>query len=182
MLGIDESGSQPRLVGWKVLSPITWTEFPPRMRGGVAWSFMSIAENKRLVRRYYEEVVNTGDVSDIAAFVSPDYVEVHQNTRHALGIPGAKEHILGGRETYPDLHLTVERQIAEGEWVVTQVTARGTHRGSWLGMKPTGKKVEMTGVNVDRVVGGRIVEHGGAFDLLLPLLEIGAVRVVGSDG
>ncbi len=69
---------------------------------------------------------------------------------------------------------------AEGEWVVTRVTMRGTHRGEWLGMTPTGKAVAMCAVNVDRVVGGRIVEHGGAANLLGPLLEIGAVRTVGS--
>ncbi len=94
-------------------------------------------ENKLLVRRFYEEVVNTGDVERLEGLISPDYVEVHNNTRHPAGIAGAKEHVLGSRRTYPDLHLTVEQQIAEGEWVVTRVTARGTHQGVWLGMKPT---------------------------------------------
>jgi predicted ester cyclase len=138
---------------------------------------MSVAENKLLVRRYYEEVVNTGNVDDIAEFISPDYVEVYQNTRYAMGVEGAKQHVFGGRQTYPDLHLTVQRQIAEGEWVVTCATTRGTHRGVWMGMRPTGKVVEMTLVNVDRVVDGRIVEHGGAANLLEPLLEIGAIKV-----
>jgi predicted ester cyclase len=84
------------------------------------------------------------------------------------------------RDTYPDLHLTVEQQIAEGEWVVTRVTARGTHRGgNWFGMKPTGQPVEIVAVNVDRVVNGRIVEHGGAANVLEPLLAFGAVQVIG---
>jgi predicted ester cyclase len=104
-------------------------------------------------------------------------VEVHDNTRHPAGIAGAKEHVLGSRRTYPDLHLTVEQQIAGGEWVVTRVTARGTHQRVWLGMKPTGKRVEITCVNVDRVVDGRIVEHGGAANLLEPFLDIGAIRI-----
>lgn len=138
---------------------------------------MSADENKLLVRRYYEEVLNTGNVDRLAEFISPAYVEVHNNVRHPMGLEGAKEHVLGVRRTYPDLHLTVEQQIAEGEWVVTRVTARGTHQGVWLGMRPTGKKVEMTAVNIDRVVDGRIVEHGGAANLLEPLLEIGAIRI-----
>jgi predicted ester cyclase len=75
-------------------------------------------------------------------------------------------------------HLTVERQIAEGEWVVTLVTARGIHRGEWRGITPTGRPIVMTGLNVDRVVDGRIVEHGGAANMLDALLEIGAVRPV----
>ena len=73
------------------------------------------------------------------------------------------------RHTYPDLRLTVEMQIAEGDWVTTVVTARGKHQGVWMGMKPTHKTVEITAVNIDKVVDGRIVEHGGAASLLEPL-------------
>lgn len=69
--------------------------------------------------------------------------------------------------------------VAEGNLVVSQVTMRGTHKGEWLGIAPTGKAVAITAVNIDRVVGGRIVEHGGAANMLGPLLEIGAVKVVG---
>jgi predicted ester cyclase len=65
-------------------------------------------------------------------------------------------------------------------WVVSRITARGTHQGTWLGMRPTGRIIEIVGVNIDKVVNGRIVEHGGAANLLEPLLEIGAVRVVSS--
>jgi predicted ester cyclase len=142
---------------------------------------MSTQNNKRLVRRYLEEVVNTGNVEKLAEFLAPDYTEVYNNVRYALGLEGAKQHILGGRRTYENLHLTVEQQIAEGDWVVTRATARGTHRGGWLGTKPTGKTVELTVVNIDKVVEGRIVEHGGAANMLEPLLEAGAIRVVGPE-
>ncbi len=139
---------------------------------------MSTAENKRIVRRYIEEVVNTGKVETIDEFISPNYFESNDPSGQSRGIEGAKRHILGVRQTYPDLRLSVEQQIAEGDWVVTRVTARGTHLGSWLGMKPTGKTVEITGVNVDRIVDGRIAEHGGAANLLEPFLAIGAIQVV----
>lgn len=142
---------------------------------------MPSEENKLLVRRYYEEVVNTGNVDLVESFVAPGYTEVHNGKRHVIGVEGAKAHILGVRQTYPDLHIAIERQIAEGEWVVTCITARGTHTGSWLGIKPTGKPITFTGVNIDRVVDGRIVEHGGAANMLGPLLEIGAIRVIGPD-
>ena len=138
---------------------------------------MSTVDIKTLVRRYYEEVVSTGAVDRVPEFVSTEYSEVHNNVTYPVGIDGAKEHILGVRRTYPDLRVTVEQQIAEGEWVVSRVTARGTHEGVWLGIRPTGKVLEMTGVNVDRVVGGVIVEHGGAANLLEPLLEVGAICV-----
>ena len=142
---------------------------------------MLYEENKRLVRRYYEEIVNTGDISSIGNFIAPDYTEVHEGKRYVIGIKGAKDHILGVRQTYPDLHITIDQQIGEGEWVVSCITAKGTHKGTWLGIKPTGKPVVFTGVNVDRVVDGRIVEHGGAANMLGPLMEIGALKVVDSE-
>ena len=60
--------------------------------------------------------------------------------------------------------------------MVTRVTGRGTHLGAWLGMGPTGQTVEIIGVNIDRVVNDRIVEHGGVADLLGPLLAMGAIQ------
>jgi predicted ester cyclase len=141
---------------------------------------MSTTDNKLLVQRYIEEVINTGNVDKIDQFVSPEYVEVYEGKRFLLGIKGTREHILGVRQTYPDLALTVEQQIAEGEWVATSITARGTHRGVWMGIKPTGKVLTFSGVNIDKVVDGRIVEHGGAANMLEPLLEAGAIRVEGN--
>lgn len=138
---------------------------------------MELSENKTLVRRYYEEIVNTGDVSRLAEFIDPGYAEVHGNQPRQVGIEGARQHVLGVRETYPDLHLTIEQQIAEDDWVATRVTMRGTHSGVWLGMKPTGKTIQVSAVNLDRIRNGRIVEHGGAANLLLPLLDTGAIRV-----
>jgi predicted ester cyclase len=143
---------------------------------------MSTTDNKLLVRKYIEEVINTGNVDKMEDYVSRDYTEIFEGKRYSVGVDGAKEHICGVRQTYPDLMLTIEHQIAEGEYVATSITARGTHRGLWLGIQPTGKVVAYTGVNIDRVVDGRIVEHGGAANLLGPLLEIGAVRVAGADG
>lgn len=142
---------------------------------------MSPEDNKNLIRRFIEEIINTGNIDSIGNYISPEYVEVHEGKRHALDIEGAKAHIIGVRQTYPDLHLTIEHQIAEGEWVATCITARGIHKGSWLGIKPTGKPVVFTGVNINKVVDGLIVEHGGAANMLGPLLEIGAIQVVGSE-
>jgi predicted ester cyclase len=136
-------------------------------------------ENKRIIQRYIEEVVNTGNVERLSEFIGPGYTVIHNNVRHEQGLDGAKEHILGFRETFHDLYITINRQIAEGDWVATQITARGIHKGVWMGMKPTGKTVEITCVNVDKIVDGKIVEHGGAADMLEPLMAIDAVRVVG---
>ena len=142
---------------------------------------MSTIDNKLLIRKYIDEVVNTGNVDEIEKYVSSDYTEVFEGKRYPIGIKGAREHILGVRQTYPDLKLTIEQQIAEGDWVATIIIASGTHRGVWMGMKPTDKVLTYSGVNIDKVVDGRIVEHGGAANMLTPLLEAGAIRVIGPD-
>ena len=142
---------------------------------------MSVNENKILVRRYINEVINTGNVDHIEQYISPDYVEVHEGKRYELGIKGAKEHITGVRQTYPDLYLTIHHQIAEDEWVATIIEAKGTHTGEWMGIRPTGKVLTYTGVNINRIVGGKIIEHGGAANLLGPLLGAGAIQVAGSE-
>jgi predicted ester cyclase len=142
---------------------------------------LSIEDNKRLVCRFIEEILNTGNTGALADFISPDCRESNDPTGKAVGLDSMRAHVVGVRQTYPDLILTVEQQIAEGDWVATRITARGTHRGAWLGIAPTGKPVTITGVNLDRVVNGRIVEHGGAANMLEALLAIGAVRVVGSS-
>ncbi len=139
---------------------------------------ISTEDNKRLIRKYIEEVINTGNVNVIENFIASDYTEIHEVKRYHIGIEGAKEHILGVRKTYPDLKLSIDHQIVEGAWVATCITAQGTHKGSWLGMKPTGKKVSFTGVNIEKVENGKITEHGGATNLLFQLLEIGAIKVV----
>ena len=138
-------------------------------------------ENKRLVRTYLE-VFNTGAVDELAGIVSPEYSEVYEGTVHPIGLDGAKAHVRGIRAAFPDLAITVDQQLAEGEWVVSQITVRGSHLGPWLGMAPSGKKLTFTGVNVDRVVDGRIVQHGGAANLFGPLLEAGSIRPTEPDG
>ena len=147
---------------------------------------MTTESNKQLVRRYYEEVVNTGNVEYIANFISPDYVEIYEQRRYSMGIEGAVTHVLGVREVFPDLQLTIDQQIAEGEWVVSCATARGTQERDWLGMKASGQTMEMVSINLDRVHNDRIVEHGGLANLFQPLLKAGAIHITnpakGSEG
>lgn len=139
---------------------------------------MSPRDNKKLISKYINEIINTGNVDLIDNFIAPDYSEVHDGKRYPIGIDGAREHILGVRKTYPDLKLTIDNQIAEGDWVATCITVQGTHKGEWSGIRPTGKILKYTGVNIDRIKNGKIIEHGGAANMLGPLLEAGAIKVV----
>jgi predicted ester cyclase len=136
---------------------------------------MSDTDNKRLVRRFIEEVINTDRIDAAAEFIAADYVDHSDPRGQITGVAGARKQLFFIRATYPDLHLTVEDQIAEGDLVVTRITARGTHWGPWLGVRPTGKRIEISAINIDRVVGGCIVEHWGAANTLEALLAIGAL-------
>jgi len=136
---------------------------------------MKESDNKTIIRRFIEEIENTGDISNIREFISEDYVEVHDGQRYPIGIQGAIDHVLGVRRVYPDLKLTIENQISEGEWVATTYSVTGTFKNEWFSMKPTGKPITFTGVNVDRIRNGKIIEHGGAANLLDPLLKAGVV-------
>ncbi len=135
-------------------------------------------DNKKIVRDYIEKVLNEGKIDLLPSYVSIDYTEVYSNKRYLVGLDGAREHIIGVRKTYPDVKLEITQQIAEADWVATSYTMKGTHSGSWMGIKPTGKLIVVTGVNIDRIMDGRIVEHGGAANLFEGLLNIGAIKIV----
>ena len=137
---------------------------------------MEKPDNKTIIRRYVEQIENTGDVTDIREFIAEDYTEVYEGERYPIGVQGAIDHVLGVRRVFPDMNIVIENQVAEGEWVVTVITVTGTFREEWLGMKPTGKPITFHGVNVDRIRDGKIVEHGGAANLFDPLLKAGVIR------
>lgn len=137
---------------------------------------MEKPDNKTIIRNYIERIENTGDVSTISEFISQDYTEVYEGERYPIGIQGAIDHVLGVRRVFPDLILTIENQIAEGEWVVTIYSVTGTFKDEWFEMKPTGKPITFTGVNVDRIRDGKIIEHGGAANLFDPLLKAGVIQ------
>jgi predicted ester cyclase len=136
---------------------------------------MEKQDNKTIIRQYIDRIENTGDVSNIREFIAEEYTEVYEGERYPIGIQGAIDHVLGVRRVFPDLRLTIENQISEGELVVTIYSVTGTFREEWLGMKPTGKSITFTGVNVDRVRDGKIVEHGGAANLLDPLMKAAVI-------
>jgi steroid delta-isomerase-like uncharacterized protein len=145
----------------------------PRSQGYI--NTMSEADNKLLARRLLEEVVNTGAVERLAEFLSPDYVAHYTGIN---GIEATKQHLGTFHHCYPDLHVTVDGQIAEDDIVVTWFTMRGTHRGDWGGIKATNKVLTLRGVNVQKCRDGKIVEQWGGANTLEALLEIGAIRLL----
>jgi predicted ester cyclase len=92
------------------------------------------------------------------------------------GVEGMKQHLIEVRKTYPDLKMTIIRQYIDGDTVISEFVMESTHLGEWLGMKPTGKKLRMTGVDIDRLMDGKIVEYGGAVNTFEALSGEGIIK------
>jgi predicted ester cyclase len=133
------------------------------------------SSGKNIVRRYLEEVVNTGDLERVSEFIDSKYID--HNDIEGTGVEGAKRHIHAVRSTWGNLKVTVDEQIEEGDLVVTRCTGRGAHTGRWLGIAPTNKSITIQAVNIDRIRNGKIVEHWGVADTFQSLFAIGALAV-----
>jgi steroid delta-isomerase-like uncharacterized protein len=132
-------------------------------------------QNKAAARRVYD-AFNSGEVDSLDDIVAADVVDHDpQNPRAAEGRDGLKQQIAMYREAFPDLHLEVEDQIAEGEMVVSRWTATGTHQGDLPGIPASGKSTTVTGIGIDRFEDGMVVEVWGNWDTLGMLQQIGAV-------
>ena len=135
-----------------------------------------MSEDLKAIARREVEMFSTGDFSIAAEIYSEDYV-AHDPTKPEpiRGIEGAKEEAAGYRAAFPDLQLTIEQQVAEGEYVVTRWTARGTHEGDLEGLAPTGRSATTSGISVTRIVDGKIVEDHTEWDALGLMTQLGAI-------
>ena len=137
---------------------------------------MSAEENKAVVRRFLDEVFGGGNLEIVDEIFAPDYV-LHDPAMpgEVSGTEGIKQYVSMYRGAYPDTHFTIEEQISEGDHVVTRWTGQGTHRGELLGIAPTGKLVTVTGIEFDRVSGGRIEETWVNYDALGMMQQLGVI-------
>ena len=134
------------------------------------------AETKAVARRFLEEVFNGGKLELVDELLDPGFVN-HDAAQPGpqVGIEAAKANVAGYREAFPDVYLTIEAQLAEDALVTTRWTGRGTHRGELMGVAATGKQVTVTGITIDRIVDGRIVESWTNWDTLGLLQQLGVV-------
>ena len=133
--------------------------------------------NKTVARRFLEEVWNKGNLAVLNEITAKDHVNSGPGTLPGLpaGPEGAKQLVTVYRNAFPDVHFTIDEQIAEGDKVVTRWTARGTHKGELLGIPATGKSSTVTGIGVDRIVNGKIVESWGIFDQFGMMQQLGVI-------
>jgi steroid delta-isomerase-like uncharacterized protein len=136
---------------------------------------MSREENVAVVNRYLEEIWNKGNLDAVDDLLSEDY-------RHGTPPPGMeptregfKQYVGMVKSAFPDLTLRAEDTIAEGDKVVQRNVGRGTHRGDFVDVPPTGKEVNIDGISIYQVRDGRIVKDWTIVDLMGLMQQIGAI-------
>jgi predicted ester cyclase len=140
----------------------------------MAISSISTAEaNIATFRRAIEEGWNRGNVEAIDELFAPDFIE------HQPGIAPGREGVKGSirvlRAAFPDLHLAVEDVAASDDRVWLRLHATATHEGPFMGLPGTGRRIDITVIDVARVIDGRLVEHWGVADRFSVAQQIGLV-------
>ena len=131
------------------------------------------AANKALVRRWFDEFANDGDLALAAELVTPDHVQ-HDTLLPAAadGPSGQQQMLLALRTGFPDLRFAVEDVVTDVDTVVVRWTLRGTHDGEFSGLAPSGSPVTLPGTSIFRVEAGQIAESWVTYDSHWLLLQI----------
>lgn len=145
---------------------------------------MSTETNKAIIRRFFEEAFGKGVLAVLDEIIAADQVNGGPGALPGMpyGPEGSKMLITAYRSAFPDLHFTIEEQIAEGNTVVTRWTAHGTHNGELAGIPATGKRTTVVGVGIDRVENGKIVESWGTFDQFGMMQQLGVIPTPEKSG
>jgi predicted ester cyclase len=141
---------------------------------------MAAAELKSVVQRYFEGAYQDEGATLVDQFLAPDYVGHFPPNPDVRGQEAVKQFNRETRSAFPDVQLTIEDLIAEGDKVVARWTLRGTHLGEMRGgIAPTGKSFTITGTSTNHFVDGKIAEGWGNIDLLGLFLQLGLVTPPG---
>lgn len=141
---------------------------------------MSTDQNKAVYRRFLEQGFNQGRLDVVDEVLSPSYVNRDAPPGSPAGPEGVKQIINTFRAAFPDLQITIEELVAEGDKVCARSTMRGTHRGVLFGVAPTGRAVAMAGLTMVTVVDGRLVESYVRNDVAGLMSQIAAGAPAGS--
>ena len=134
--------------------------------------------NKEIIKYFYEVVVSENLLDELPQYISKDCVQKVGENEIFIGIDGMRQHLVAVKKTYPDYTMDIIRQFEDGETIISEFIMRGTHKGEFIGITPTNKVLEMTGVDIDKVVNGKIVEHGGAVNTFDAFWQNGLIKPV----
>ena len=136
---------------------------------------MSIEEkNKAKQRRVFEEALNKGNMAVVDEVIDTNYISESPQGM-VKGTEAMKQGFANLRTAFPDITFTVEDMIAEEDKVVSRITCKGTHNGEFMGIAPTGKKMNINGIIITRWVDGKEVEAWEVIDMLGMMQQLGAI-------
>jgi len=125
---------------------------------------MSTTEMRAKFRLVYDEILNNGKLELFDEICSPDFVKHTFTPGQTYGIEGSKQSVLMLRKAFPDIKYTVEDMFGEGDKLVARWSAKGTHKGDFMGIPPTGKQVFFSGIEIIRIFEGKAVEEWEELD------------------
>jgi steroid delta-isomerase-like uncharacterized protein len=143
---------------------------------------VSTEQNKALARQFVQEIFGRGNVGAADDFLARDFVE-HEELPG--GLPrdreGVKQLATMVRRAFPDLIVTIDDIVAEGDKVVIRQTWRGTQKGDFMGVPPTGKTISVGVIDIIGMAGGKCVEHWGQMDAMGLMQQLGALPMPGQN-
>lgn len=135
-------------------------------------------EKTEIIKYFYETLVSKNILEELPLYISEDCVLKIGEDMIPIGLDGMKQHLVDVKKTYPDYIMKIIRQYTDGDYVISEFIMEGTHEGEWIGIKPTHRRLSFTGVDIDKVVDGKIVEHGGAVNTFDTLYEQNLIKPV----
>ena len=138
----------------------------------------AVEANKAACQHFFDTALSQGDLTVVDSLVAADAVD-HQPKPPGYPpetIPALKKFITDWRSAFPDLKITVDKMVGEGDQVVIYSTMTGTNTGSFMGMKPTGKSIKVEGFDLVRIENGKMVEHWGVVDNNAMMMQLGMMK------
>jgi len=138
---------------------------------------MNLEKNKEMIRKLHE-IWNTGNLEMVEEIFAPDFVAHFPQSSELperRGMDGVRRGILRIRAAFPDWYEEIKDLIAEGDRVVSRYTSRGTHRGEFWGIPPTGRRISVEEISIFRIAKGKVAEQWCSIDELGRLQQLGVI-------
>ena len=132
-------------------------------------------DNKAVVRRIVEEVWNGKKHDMIDEFYAADFVNVDPNSPEVKNLEQFKQWVAAMNAGFPDEQVTIEDMVAEGDKVAKQFSVKSTHTGEFMGIPPTNKKTNMSGITIYRIVDGKVKECVWSYDTYGFMVQLGVI-------
>ena len=136
---------------------------------------MSLEANKALVLRFVEEVQSQHKLTAVDEIMDPNMIDHYAQPSSLNSVEAFKKVFSGFIAAFPDLKAVIHNQVAEGDKVVTHKTFHGTHKGEFMGIPPTGKKIAIELIDIFRIAGGKLVEHWAIADMMSVMQQLGVL-------